>query len=370
MPPDILNVTRTLSCADGATAHFATTGRGEAVIVWPGTAPELDGTPQTVLTAGTLSEQPCWLEVRPADRLLGDLSLPLPDAIARTVAIQLTDELTALHAAGIVHGAIDRNAAMITPSGHCSWIGAARVEGSRASDIAGLMVLLVELGVRGGLDADPIAIDSIAEQLGAQPVDPDALVALLERLPPPPIDPVVRHQWLRTPVGLMDEVQHELGDDAEGRGLLDRWDPDEDVADLTDDSTESVVMGSHHAQTRQHILSELFTTLDAAIADPQNPDPSFRRVLNTEPLDPIVALNGLPHGHIHNPHSVNERTAEVSSPEVTAPSHAMIDETTGFTGPAPLQQSVVTGLLMAAVLGMVGAAVMLILVWLILGDVF
>ena len=60
----------------------------------------------------------------------------------------------------------------------------------------------------------------------------------------------------------------------------------------------------------------------------------------------------------------------MSAPEVTAPSLNMVDETTGFTGPAPIQQSVVTGLLMAAVLGMVGAAIMLILVWIIIGEVF
>ena len=129
-------------------------------------------------------------------------------------------------------------------------------------------------------------------------------------------------------------------------------------------------MGAHHSQTRQHVLSELFSALDAAIADPHSPAPDFRRALSNEPLDPLVALNGLSHGSIHNPQSVSERTAEVSVPEITAPSMNMVEETTGFTGPAPIHQSVVTGLLMAAVLGMVGAAVMLILVWIILGEVF
>ena len=59
-----------------------------------------------------------------------------------------------------------------------------------------------------------------------------------------------------------------------------------------------------------------------------------------------------------------------SDPIASDVSLNMIEETTGFTGPAPIHQSVVTGLLMAAVLGMVGAAVMLILVWAILGEIF
>ena len=92
--------------------------------------------------------------------------------------------------------------------------------------------------------------------------------------------------------------------------------------------------------------------------------------MSAEPLDPLVALNGLRHDSIHNPQSVSERTAEVSTPETTTPSLHMTDETTGSTGLAPIQQSVLTGLLMAAVLGMVGAAVMLTLVWVILGEVF
>ena len=91
----------------------------------------------------------------------------------------------------------------------------------------------------------------------------------------------------------MDEIQPEIGEDAEGRGLLDRWDHTDDHADRSDDSTESVAVGAHHSQTRQHVLSELFSALDAAIADPHSPAPEFRRALSTEPLDPLVPLNGL-----------------------------------------------------------------------------
>ena len=370
MPPHILNVTRTLLSADGSIAHFATTIRGERVIAWRGSPPDLPHGLSRVLDIGTVGEQPFWIEECSSDHCLSDLSLPLPARVASAVAVQLADSLSELHALGIVHGAIDSNAVMIGPDGQCTWIGIARVDGTQEDDVAALSTLLADLGIEGEFATEPLHAKALASHLRTPPdISTEGAAVIAGHLPP--LGPFEPHAPLAlTPLGLMDEVQHEVGADAEGRGLLDRWDHVEDEVDLTDDSTESVAMGAHHAHTRQHVLSELFAVLDKAISTPRSPAPSFRHQLGDEPLDPIVTLNGLPHGSIHNPQSVSERTAEVSVPEVTAPSLNMIEETTGFTGPAPIHQSVVTGLLMAAVLGMVGAAVMLILVWAILGEIF
>ena len=370
MPPETLTVTRTLSTSDGCTAYFATTSRGEKVIVWRGGAPDLPIPLNPILGVGTLEEENCWLEGRPGELCLGDLALPVPEVLLNTLAFQLAGALSLLHDSDIVHGSIDKNAVVIDASGACSWVGTARVEGSEEHDLAALMTLLIELGLHDGLPTEPVRAAALADRLRSRPQDRAALAAWIAAHPEPPSQPEHHQTLMLNPIGLMDEVQHELGADAAGHGLLDRWDHTEDGVDLTDDSTESVVMGSHHAQTRQHILSELFIALDAAIAAPQPPSPTFRRGLSAEPLDPLVALNGLRHDSIHNPQSVSERTAEVSTPETTTPSLHMTDETTGSTGLAPIQQSVLTGLLMAAVLGMVGAAVMLTLVWVILGEVF
>ncbi len=374
MPSNNLTVTRTLPTADGSVAMFAIIDQDTRVIVWLGTAPDTASAAHPsigrVLGRGRVELGPCWWEERSSDRCLGDLDLPIPEPMALAIGVQLADSLAALHAAGIVHGAIDTNAALIAPSGACSWVGVGRVSGSKDHDVAALMTLLMDLGIEDDLPVGSLSAAALVAKLREHPMAPGGLGRWLKEQPPPPTQTATTLMMDMTQEGVMDEIQHELGEDAEGRGLLDRWQHEDTGSELTDDPTESVALSAHHVQTRQHILSELFQTLDAAMASPQSPSPAFRRALMTEPLDPTVALNGLQHGTIHNPLSVSERTAEVSAPEVTAPSAQMVDETTGFTGPAPLQQSVVTGLLMAAVLGMVGAAIMLALVWLILGDVF
>ncbi len=374
MPTNNLTVTRTLPTADGSVGMFAIIDQQTRVVVWLGTAPDTTSATHPsigrVLGRGRVELGPCWWEARSSDRSLGDLNLPIPEPMALAIGVQLADSLAAMHAAGVVHGAIDANAALIAPSGVCSWIGVGRVSGSKDHDVAALMTLLMDLGIDEDLPIGPISAAALVAKLREQPMTASGLGSWLNHQPSPPTQTATTLVMDMTPVGVMDEIQHELGDDAEGHGLLDRWQHDDNDSELTDDPTESVALSAHHVQTRQHILSELFQTLDAAMATPQPPGPAFRQALMAEPLDPTVALNGLQHGTIHNPLSVSERTAEVSAPEVTAPSAQQMDETTGFTGPALLQQSAVTGLLMAAVLGMVGAAIMLTLVWLILGDVF
>ena len=79
------------------------------------------------------------------------------------------------------------------------------------------------------------------------------------------------------------------------------------------------------------------------------------------------------HGTLHNPLNQAEQTAEIPQPEVTSPSFDLSDETTGVTGrtdDVPIQASVMNGLLWATVIGMIGAAVMLLAVWLIIDGVF
>jgi hypothetical protein len=57
-------------------------------------------------------------------------------------------------------------------------------------------------------------------------------------------------------------------------------------------------------------------------------------------------------------------------PEITRPTTDSLEETTGAAPSESISQHFFTRLLLTAVLGMVGAAIMLLLVWLIIGGVF
>ena len=179
------------------------------------------------------------------------------------------------------------------------------------------------------------------------------------------------------PLGSTDEVLPDIGLDAPGRGLLDRWGWTDSNVERTDDPTETADLASTHTHARHQLLERVEQYFDSALGRYQEnyhpPGPAFRALVMNEALDPIPLQNGLAHGSIHNPKDESENTAEVPILELTNPSVEFTDETTGTTGEVsapPIQASVLTGLLMASVLGMVGATIMLIAVWLILGDVF
>ena len=355
---------------------IALNAAGDLVTIWSGEPPTIPpGIHPRIAQAierGGGDIGACWIEERSGQQVLSDLPLPIPLNGAISICVQLADALAALHARGLAHGWPGLDAVVISRSGTPTWIGTGRKEGSPEEDVAALQAM----GVTLNPELPELAHVSTAASLAAQwreALEPtQELSPWLANHPPSAAETHTPITLDLIPMGMLDEIQPDVGEDVRGRGILDRWRTGEDEGDLTDDPTVSVDVGAVHAQTRQHILNSLFEALDTAV-DAHSSTPSiasFQADILSEPLDPTPTLNGLEHGLIHNPGGQRERTADVSHPEITRPTTEQLEDTTGITGAIPIQQSVITGLLMAAVLGMLGAAIMLALVWLIIGDVF
>ena len=100
-----------------------------------------------------------------------------------------------------------------------------------------------------------------------------------------------------------------------------------------------------------------------------SPDAEFRTLILSEMPDPLSLPEGLPHGEIHNPEGDAERTAEVPH-ALTFTDSTAGDETTGVTNTASIQAAVIDRLWAAVLVGMLGAVIMLLLVWAVIDDVF
>ena len=174
------------------------------------------------------------------------------------------------------------------------------------------------------------------------------------------------------PTGPMDEVRVDIGRDAAGSGLLDRWNQADEHDEFTEDPTESVDRSLLHTQSRQSIQAAMDHELANIIGGLDNKGISanaqFRAMIMKEAPDPVPIPEGLPHGQIHNPKGDAERTAEVPQ-ALTFPENTANEETTGVTNTASIQPALLNGLWAAVIVGMLGAMIMLLLVWGIIGGV-
>ena len=352
----------------------ALTPSGNLVTIWSGSPPSIPpGIHPCIAQAlerGSGEIGLCWIEERGGQHVLQDLPLPMPLDNAIAICVQLADALAALHSRGLTHGRTELSSVAISPSGTPMWIGTGRQDSSTVDDISGLKTIGSQLNPDVPLQSEAMSAASLAA-LWREHLNPHQNIRpWLAQHRPVMADTHTPLRLELMPLGLVDEVQPDLGQEPHGHGILDRWKTDDD--EFTDDPTVSVDAGALHTQTRQHILNSLFQTLDEAVESKNqtNVPPSFRNQIQREALDPIPTLNGIDHGTLHNPGDQIERTAGKSHPDITHPSTTDSEETTGLTGAIPTQQSIVTGLLVATVLGMLGAAIMLALVWIIIGDVF
>lgn len=370
-----LKIIRSYSTPDGCSAIAAVMLNGDRVTVWPGPPPEVAPSTHPVLAIplgqGQGPDGPCWVEHRPGQWALANICNGMDPAHIVQIATQLADGLASLHAQAKAHGAIDLESVVLSPSGTPFLIGAGRIPGTPEADIAALLHLLSMLTDLPAIHPQSQTAASLAAKLREHP---DPLTPLSSWLTGQPSEVTDGAELILqlVPMGFLDEVQPDIGTDAVGIGLLDRWQPAPPEEERTEDPTESVDFQRIHAQSRQQLLSDLLLTLDRVVDSDQSVPSSaiLRRHLTADTLDPIPALNGLPHGPIHNPGGHSERTADVSIPEITRPTADNIEETTGVTNAESVGQQFVTRLLFAAVLGMAGAAIMLLLVWMIIDDVF
>jgi hypothetical protein len=362
--------------ADGRSAWEALSADGARVTIWPG-LPSLIPVGihpllPTAIGSGEMDGGPVWIEHRPGRHLLTNLLNTSSQSDLLLWTAQIADALAALHAHGRCHGGIEAQVVVLNDGATPFLVGAGRQNGSVEEDIAATAALLssasIETTELAGLDSAAalgarireMAVHSEEQTPVQLPVRPDPT-------------PVRTESMLLIPLGATDEVQHDIGADATGKGLLDRWSSTDSGDELTEDPTESVDRSIMHINSRQPLLAALEHHMGEAIAKLDNngiaPSAEFREMILREPPDPLPIPEGLPHGRLHNPGGEAERTAEVTGTNTIGEAQST-EETTSVSHTGSVQPPLLTGLLTATVLGMVGAAIMLGLVWLTIGGVF
>jgi hypothetical protein len=362
--------------ADGRSAWEALSADGARVTIWPGLPSLIPVGIHPLLPAaigsGEMDGGPVWIEQRPGRHLLADMLGTVSMSEGLLWMAQIADTLAALHAHDRCHGGVDANMVVVNDGSTPFLIGAGRVSGSVGQDIHAVADLLSSFSI----DSNVRTVLDSAAAMGARireiAVDTD------EKTPVPlPVHadptPVRTESVLLIPLGPIDEVQPDIGADAAGKGLLDRWSNTDAGDELTEDPTESVDRSIMHINSRQPLLAALERHMGTAISQLDDngiaPSPEFRELILNEAPDPLPIPEGLPHGPLHNPVGEAERTAEVTGTSSIGEAQST-EETTSVTHGSSIQPPLLTGLLMATLLGMVGAAIMLGLVWLTIGGVF
>ncbi len=366
---------REIPMADDASAWEAVSADGTRVTIWLGMPALLPvGTHPLLPSAigsGEMDGKPVWVEHRPGRHVLANLLEYTSQSDALLWAAQIADAVAALHAHERYHGSISPQTVVVDEAATPFLIGAGRFTGSVNQDVQDIIRLLSALSIdTSALDEidSAAALSARIREIAAH-TDEQTPIQLTTKPDPKPIRttsiPLI-------PLGATDEVQHDIGADSTGRGLLDRWSTTDAGDELTEDPTESVDRSVMHINSRQPLLAALEQHIGQTISQLDDngisPSAEFRDLIMSEAPDPLPIPEGLPHGPLHNPVGTAERTAEVSSTNAIGDRHPP-EETTGITHTSPIQPAVYAGLLIAVVLGMVGAAIMLAVVWLATGGV-
>lgn len=370
-----LQLLREYPLTDGSSAWEALGADGTRVTIWPGPPSPVPVGIHPLLPdgigSGEMDGGPVWVEQRPGLHVLSDLvGLTAPSDALMWMA-QIADALAALHVRNRSHGSIDSTKVVLDQGATPFLIGAGRSNGSPQQDIEAMVSMLSTLGLDTTALSGPLSAAALGARIREIAAQTDELtpVQLPAKTDPTPIR--TEHLVL-IPLGATDEVLHDIGADSTGRGLLDRWSTTDGGDEFTEDPTESVDRSVMHTQSRQPLLAALENQIGEVIDKLDDngiaPSAAFRTLILSEAPDPLPIAEGLPHGRLHNPLGETERTAEVTGtnpfggPQPT-------EETTGVTHTGPIPPTAYSGLLIAVVLGMVGAAIMLALVWLVTGGV-
>ena len=375
MSVQVFDILREHSSFIGGRAWEARSPDGTRVTIWVGTSspsvPNIHPLIPNNLGSGTLDEDPVWVELRPGKLILANVMEQANRLDRLQWAAQICDAVAALHAVGRAHGSIDENAVVIDDAGIPFLIGHGHIDGTKEADIEAILRLAKRIAPGIELQDDRTSAAALSARLR------ECASTLAERTPiklsgadDPASIRTVSIDLL--PAGPMDEVRVDIGIDATGPGLLDRWNHPEDPNEFTEDQTESVDRSLLHTQSRQSVQAsldhELADIVDRLDNKGISADANFRTMILSETPDSLPIPEGLPHGQIHNPKGDAERTAEVPG-ALSFPENTAGEETTGVTNTASIQPALLTGLWTAVLIGMLSAMIMLLLVWGIIGGV-
>ncbi|MGB0640556.1 MAG: hypothetical protein ACPGTU_14555, partial [Myxococcota bacterium] len=282
--------------------------------------------------------------------------------------------LSSLHAKGLTHGKLVPENVTLGTNGIPMMIGCGLQESSAEQDIEEATKLIQylcsqSLEFRTNSAAELAAsLREVIVQAGDPPshIATQAGKTLNRRYP---LDEVV-HIDIR-PQGSVDEVQHDIGPDNKNRGLLDRWSNSSSMDDLTEEQTDAIDPSELAHQARLALIAELnheFGRTSNTTAEDRSTGGRSRAIQNLlqqEAPDPLPIPDGIPHDPIHNPEGEEERTAEIPLDAAIESTHPR--ETTGNTQPS-VHRSPSRTTLIAAVTGILGAAIAIVITLFILNH--
>lgn len=329
----------------------------------------------TIIGMGKWDEDPCWIETRASNITLADLPRPLSETDAAHLIACVADGLSSLHAKGLTHGRLVPENVTIGNNGIPMMIGCGVEDSSTEQDIeeaTSLIQYLCSQSLEYRTNSAAELAASLREVI-VQAGDPPSHIsnhtsgAFAQNYP--------LHELVRIdiqPQGSVDEVQHDIGPDSKNRGLLDRWSTSASMEDLTDDQTDAIDPSDLAHQARLALIAELnhefgnTTKTSVKTRSMVGRSRSIQSLVQQDPPDPLPIPDGIPHESIHNPEGEQERTAEIpldASVESTNP-----PETTGNTQPSIHRKPLRTTLINATVIGMLGAAIAVVVTLIILNQ--
>ena len=362
---------------DGAPCAWeALDPNGVRVTIWPGLPdpipPNVHPALPEAIGSGEMEGQPVWIEHRPGAIVLEDILIRISITEGLEWLAQICDAATALHARDRTHGNISAKHIVLSSSGQPFLIGTGQQPGGVPSDLEDLIALAKKLAPLASLTTAIESSAALSTKLR------ETLNRLPEKTPvqlPKPNDasPVRTADIDLLPLGSTDEILIDMGADPETPGLLDRWEHFDQDDEFTEDPTESADRSMLQTRNPDTIVASLDQHFEGIIELANNrgiaPDEDYRQLILTAPTDPLPIPEGLPHGPLHKPQGDAERTAEVSIDSPTSDAEGQ-EETTGMTNTAAIPPLYMTGLLTAAIAGMLGAIIMLIVVWLSIDGAF
>ncbi|MCP4808827.1 MAG: hypothetical protein GY913_01960 [Proteobacteria bacterium] len=283
---------------------------GARVTVWPGEGydepAEHPGLAWRV-GQGALDGDPVWLEHRPAGARLAELENLSPPELGM-VLLDVAEAIAALHDQGRHHGRIDADHIIVSHGGRGMVIGVDPREGSEDEDSRALRMLMAELWPATappppdpGEEPAGVMAEALSGWLDFEYPDhtPFSLGSRSKAATPEPTDQVLRYRPEREQ---FDEIGLDLGPDAYGRGLLDRWATGSSLSGAHTGAIEFTRPGpdGDEESPRTSLLARLISPptrppdVERFNSVEGEPCGEIKRLIADEPLDPLPLPSSTP----------------------------------------------------------------------------